>query len=65
MRDACFCFFGDEVEDGGSGCFGAGTGGGGDGDEGEEGFRYWEAAAEGGVDEVEEVGLRENGVEVH
>lgn len=43
--DACLCFFGDEVEDGGTGCFAAGTGGGGNGDEGGEGFRYREATA--------------------
>ena len=55
MRDSGFCALGDQVEDGGAGCFGAGACGGGDGDEGAEGGFYGEAFAEGGVDEVEEV----------
>jgi len=55
VRDSGFCALGDQVEDGGAGCFGAGACGGGDGDEGAEGRFYGEAFAEGGVDEVEEV----------
>lgn len=65
VGNACFCFFGDEVEDGGAGRFGAGAGGGGDGDEGGQGFVDGEAFAEGGVDEVEEAGGGEVGIEVH
>lgn len=65
VGDAGFCFFGDEVEDGGAGGFGAGAGGGGDGDEGGEGFVDGKAFAEGGIDEVEEVGGGKVGVKVH
>ena len=65
MGDAGFCFLGDEVEDGGAGCFGAGAGGGGDGDEREERFGDGQTAAKGGVDEVEELIFREAGVKVH
>ena len=65
MCDAGFGTRGGEVEDGGAGGFAASAGGGGDGDEGEEGFVDWETFAEGGVDEVEEVGVGVAGVEVH
>lgn len=66
MRDSGFCALGDQVEDGGAGCFGAGACRGGDGDEGEKLGFDGEAFAEGGVDEVEEVVVwivisRENG----
>lgn len=65
VGDAGFCFLGDEVEDGGPRGFGAGAGGGGDGDEGGEGLGDGKAFAEGGIDEVEEVGGREAGIEIH
>lgn len=65
VRDAGLRARGGEVEDGGAGGLGASAGGGGDGDEGEEGLVYGEALAEGGVDEVEEVGVRVAGVQVH
>lgn len=44
MGDAGFCFFRDEIEDGGAGGFAAGSGGGWDGDEWGEGFCYWKPA---------------------
>ena len=65
MSDAGFGFFGNEVEDGGAGGFGAGACGCGNGDERGEGFCDGHAFAERGVDEVEEFGLREIGVEIH
>ena len=45
MGNACFRFFGDEIEDGGASCFAAGPSSGGNGDKGRKGFGYWEAAA--------------------
>lgn len=65
MGDSCFGLFGDEVEDGGAGRFGAGAGRCGDSNEGKKGFGYGEAEAEWGVDKVEEIIVREAGVEVH
>ena len=59
MCEACLCVGVGEVEDGGAGGLGTGAGGGGDGDEREEGFSDGLAAAEGGVDEVEEGGVCE------
>jgi hypothetical protein len=53
--DARLCALGDEVEDGGTRCLGAGACGCGDGDEGKEFGWDGEAFAERGVDEVEEV----------
>ena len=57
VRDACLCALGDEVEDGGACCLGAGSCGCGDSDEGEEFGGDGEAFAERGVDEIEEVGV--------
>ena len=65
VGDARFGFLGDEVEDGGAGRFRARAGGGGDGDQGQQGPRDGQALAERRVDEVEEVGVREAGVQVH
>lgn len=65
VGDAGFRLLRHEVEDGCAGCFRAGPRGGGDGDEREEGLGYGEAFPEGRVDKVEEVGVREDGVEVH
>lgn len=65
VGDTGFGARGGQVEDGGAGGFGAGAGGGGDGDEGLEGLVDGEAFAEGGVDEVEEVGVGVGRVEVH
>lgn len=69
VSDARFGFFGDEVEDGGAGCFAAGAGGGGNSDEGRERFGYWEAAAAGRISHqhaVVEVGGRvQIGIQAH
>ena len=65
VGDARFGLLGDKVEDGGAGRLGARAGGGGDGNQGKERPRDGEALAERGVDEVEEVGVREAGVQVH
>lgn len=65
VSDAGFGARGGEVEDGGAGGFAAGASGGGDGDEGEEGLVDGETFAEGGVDEIEEVGVRVAGVQIH
>lgn len=65
MSDAGLCARGGEVKDSGARGLGARAGGGGHGDEGEEGLVNGEALAEGGVDEVEEVGVGVAGVQVH
>lgn len=65
MGDSCFGLFGDEVEDGGAGRFGAGAGCCRDCDEGKQRFGYGEAEAEWGVDKVEEIIVGEARVEVH
>lgn len=65
VSDAGFCFLGDQVENCGPCRFAAGAGGCGYGDKGVERFCDGEAAAQGSIDEVEEVCLRKAGVEVH
>ena len=65
VGDAGFRFGGDEIEDGGACGFRSCACGGGDGDERGEGFGDGEAAAERGVDEIEELGGGEVCVKVH
>lgn len=65
VSDSCFDLFGDEVEDGGAGRFGAGASCCGDCDEWKQGFGYGEAEAEWGVDKVEEITVGEARVEIH
>lgn len=65
VRDAGLGALGDEVEDGGAGGLGPRAGGRGDGNEGLQGLVDRAAVAEGRVDEVQEVGVRVRGVQVH
>lgn len=63
--DASFSSLGDEIEDCGTGGLRASTGRGRYRDEGLQWLGDGEALAERGVDEVEEVGVGEDGVKVH
>lgn len=65
MRNTGFCFLGDQVEYGGARCFTAGTGGGWNGNQWEEGLGNGKPAAQGGVYEVQEVGLGKAGIKIH
>lgn len=65
MSYARFGLFGYKVEDGCAGGFGAGSGGGGNGYEWFQGLGDGKTFAEGGVDEIEEVSVVEDGVQIH
>lgn len=65
MSDTSLCTRRRKVEDGGAGGLRASAGGCGDGDERLEGLVDGEALAEGGIYEVEEVGVGVAGVEIH
>lgn len=65
VGDSRFGFLVDQVEDGGSGGFGAGSCGRGHGDQGLQFGGDGLALANWGVDEVEEVGVGEGRVQIH
>lgn len=65
VGDAGLGALGDEVEDGGARGFGPCPSGRGDGDEGLQGLVDGPAVSEWRVDEVQEVGVRVRGVQVH
>ncbi|KAH4132656.1 hypothetical protein HBH47_000540 [Parastagonospora nodorum] len=65
MSDSGFRTLGNKVEDGGTGCFGAGSCCCGDSDEGEEFSGDGHSLAEGCIHKVEEIGFGERSIQVH